>query len=75
MYNSIIATDMFTLRGEHAFERMDDAQLADLGIQRQGNVYLRSGKVVHEITKFDASEFVSRIAAILAPNRRRAATA
>ena len=76
MYTSIIATDFFTLQGSHSFERMNDTQLADLGIERQGRSYLRDGKLVYEVSRFDAGEFLSRIvAAILAPSRRRPATA
>ena len=76
MYDPIIATDMFHLRGSTALERMDDRQLADLGIERQGRSYLRDGKLVYEVSRFDAGEFLSRIvAAILAPSRRRPATA
>jgi hypothetical protein len=75
MYKSIIATDFFTIQGSHAFERMNDTQLADLGIERQGRSYLRDGKLVYEVSRFDAREFVSRIVAILASSRRRRAAA
>jgi hypothetical protein len=61
MYNSIIATDMFTLKGSNEIERMDDRQLADLGIERKGNTFLCYGKVVHEIPGFDVRTFVSLI--------------
>ena len=75
MYNSIIATDMFILRGAHDLEWMDATQLADLGIERKGNMFLRDGKVVHEISKFDAGTFLSRIVTILAPKHLRSARA
>ena len=75
MYHSIIATDMLTLRGSNEFERMDDIQLADLGIERKGKAFLRDGKVVHEITKFDARTFLSRIVTILAPKHLHSARA
>lgn len=75
MYNSIIATDMFTLRGSHELDRMDDIQLADLGIERRGNAFLRDGKVVYEIPKFDARTFLSRIVTNLAPGFLRSARA
>lgn len=73
MYTSIIATDFFTIQGSHAFERMNDSQLADLGIERQGRSYLRDGKLVYEVSRF--GEFVSRIVAMLAPGGLHAATA
>ena len=75
MYNSIVATDMFTLRGEDDFERMDDAQLADLGIERICNAFLLDGRVVHKIEKFDTRTFLSRIAKILVPELFHAARA
>ena len=75
MYTSIIASDMLTLRGSHALEQLDDLQLADLGMERQGNTYLRYGKVVHEASRFDLGRLLTRIAALRAPARLRAARA
>ena len=74
MYTSIIATDFFTIQGSHAFERMNDTQLADLGIERQGRSYLRDGKLVYEVSRFDAGALVSRIAAMLAVRYLRTAS-
>jgi hypothetical protein len=64
MYNSIIASNMFTLRGSHELERMDDTQLADLGIECQGNAFLHDGQVVYEIPRFEALTFLSRIVTV-----------
>lgn len=49
--NDLIAHDMFTLRGTNEIERMDAQQLADHGIERQGDIFVRDGKVVHEIPR------------------------
>ena len=66
MYDPIIATDMLTLRGSHDLERMDDKQLADLGIERQGNVFVLDGEVVYQVKRFEILPFVGRIVAALA---------
>jgi hypothetical protein len=75
MYNSIINTGMFTLRGWNEFERMDDALLADLGIERTGPLFLLDRVVVHEIPKFDARDVLSRIIKTLISARPRPAGA
>jgi hypothetical protein len=75
MYNSIINTGMFTLRGWNEFERMDDAQLADLGIERTGPLFLLDGAVVYEVPRFDAREVLGRIVKKLLSARLRLARA
>jgi hypothetical protein len=71
MYHSIVAPDMLAFRGSHHFERMDDIQLADLGIDRWGSAIQREGRIVHEIPKFDAFTFLAGVVTRLVPEHFR----
>jgi hypothetical protein len=65
MYSSIFATDMLTVRGSHAFEGMDEAQLVDLGIERTGPLFLLEGVRVRN-RRFNALALPKRVVKVLA---------
>jgi hypothetical protein len=46
---------------------MDDTQLADLGIERSGSMFLHEGRVVYEVTKSGPRSILSILLKVLTP--------
>jgi hypothetical protein len=65
MFTSIINTEFLTLRGTSELEQLDEHMLADIGVERHGNVFVYEGTVVSNAPSSGRRNFFTLLANVL----------
>jgi uncharacterized protein YjiS (DUF1127 family) len=69
MLTSIINTEFLRLRGTSELEQLDEHMLADIGVERHGDVFVHEGRVVSKVRSWEPRDFITLLASALGGNR------
>jgi uncharacterized protein YjiS (DUF1127 family) len=75
MLTPIINEGFLRLRGTSELEQLDDHLLADIGVERHGDVFVHEGRVVSKARSWGSGNFLTLLASALGGNFARNAHA